>query len=248
MVLGGGAVGLARRVLGAVGRTTDDTGEVQRLRELVGTLERLLASRDEQIRRLEARLAALEKEEDLAGSEASPPTTPEPTPSETTPSESSPSEVVEAAPVAVQPPTPRPAPPARPTSSLANAIRSGGQLETSASFRLAPPGSETSAALETSGTADVVLGERYDDEIRTGPEGAYWGPIDNESARARAQGQNLDIDRKACIGCGTCVENIDTVFFLNDDEGKAYVVRQDGSMDRIQDAIDACPVTCIHWL
>jgi len=74
----------------------------------------------------------------------------------------------------------------------------------------------------------------------------YWGPIDNESARARAAGLRLIIDQHECINCGTCVENTDAVFALPN-EGKAVAVRQEGPMDLIQDAIDACPVTCIHW-
>jgi ferredoxin len=42
------------------------------------------------------------------------------------------------------------------------------------------------------------------------------------------------------------VENTDAVFQLPDDS-KAVVVRQEGDMTLVQDAIDACPVTCIHW-
>jgi len=42
------------------------------------------------------------------------------------------------------------------------------------------------------------------------------------------------------------VENTDAVFILPDD-AKAVVIRQQGDMTLIQDAIDACPVTCIHW-
>ena len=71
--------------------------------------------------------------------------------------------------------------------------------------------------------------------------------IDNESARSKAAGLRLDIDHEECIGCGTCVEHDDAVFELNDDEGKAYVLKQEGKMDQIQGAIDSCPVTCISW-
>jgi ferredoxin len=76
--------------------------------------------------------------------------------------------------------------------------------------------------------------------------GLYWGPIDNESARAKAAGLTLIVDQWECINCGTCVENTDAVFVLPDD-AKAVAYRQEGAMDLIQDAIDACPVTCIHW-
>lgn len=85
------------------------------------------------------------------------------------------------------------------------------------------------------------------DEINLAEDGTpYWGPIDNESARLKAQGKYLVIDQEECIACGTCVENTDYVFVLPDD-GKAVPIRQEGPMDLVQDAIDACPVTCIHW-
>ena len=74
----------------------------------------------------------------------------------------------------------------------------------------------------------------------------YWGPIDNECSRAKARGDTLIIDQWDCISCGTCVENTDAVFVLPDD-AKAVVLQQYGDMTLIQDAIDACPVTCIHW-
>ena len=83
--------------------------------------------------------------------------------------------------------------------------------------------------------------------IRIAADGvAYWGPLDNASARARAAGQKLVIDQPECISCGTCVEQTDVVFVLPDD-AKAVPKAQEGPMDSIQDAIDACPVTCIHW-
>ena len=84
-------------------------------------------------------------------------------------------------------------------------------------------------------------------EINTAEDGeTYWGPIDNESARAKARGDALIIDQWECISCGVCVENTDAVFTLPDD-AKAVVIRQEGDMALIQDALDSCPVTCIHW-
>ncbi len=76
---------------------------------------------------------------------------------------------------------------------------------------------------------------------------AYIGPLDNESSRAKAAGRVLSIDPWECISCGTCVEQTDRVFALPDD-GKATPIAQDGPMDLIQEAIDACPVTCIRWV
>jgi len=96
----------------------------------------------------------------------------------------------------------------------------------------------TSGAKNDSAVTDVV---------NTAEDGAqFWGPIDNDSARSKAVGETLIIDQWECIQCGTCVENTDAVFALPDD-CKASVFNQEGPMDLIQDAIDACPVTCIQW-
>jgi len=103
---------------------------------------------------------------------------------------------------------------------------------------------EDSGVRATSGADNVGGSATSTHTAEDGQE--YWGTIDNESARARAQGQTLIIDQEECINCGTCVENTDYVFALPD-EGKAVAIRQEGDMGLIQDAIDACPVTCIHW-
>ena len=76
---------------------------------------------------------------------------------------------------------------------------------------------------------------------------AYMGPLDNESSRAKAAAQVITVDQFECISCGTCVEQTNRVFYLPVD-GKATPIAQDGPMDLIQDAIEACPVTCIHWV
>lgn len=75
----------------------------------------------------------------------------------------------------------------------------------------------------------------------------FWGPVNNSSSRAKAQGQVLTIDQEECISCGTCVEQTNRVFYLPAD-GKATPIAQDGPMDLIEDAIEACPVTCIAWM
>jgi ferredoxin len=56
------------------------------------------------------------------------------------------------------------------------------------------------------------------------------------------------IDEEECIGCGTCEEICDEVFKLNEDTDKAEVIKPEGGpQDLIQEAIDSCPVECIHW-
>ena len=85
------------------------------------------------------------------------------------------------------------------------------------------------------------------DGMNTAEDGEnFWGPFDNDSARSKASGRVLTVDQDECISCGTCEENSSTVFHLTDD--KADVLAQDGPMDLIQEAIDACPVMCINWI
>lgn len=56
------------------------------------------------------------------------------------------------------------------------------------------------------------------------------------------------IDEEECIGCGSCVELCPEVFQMKEDEEKAQVIKPEGGPeDLIQEAMDACPVSCIHW-
>ena len=60
--------------------------------------------------------------------------------------------------------------------------------------------------------------------------------------------RNVIIDEEECIGCGTCEEICPEVFSLDDDAGIAKVTNPEGAPeDKIEEAIEACPVECIHW-
>lgn len=56
------------------------------------------------------------------------------------------------------------------------------------------------------------------------------------------------VDEDACISCGLCINNLPDVFRFADN-GKAECYDSEGaSEEEIQsEAIDACPVLCIHW-
>ena len=55
------------------------------------------------------------------------------------------------------------------------------------------------------------------------------------------------VDKEACISCGVCVDTVPTVFRF-DDEMKAEVFDPAGaSEEAIREAMELCPVTCIHW-
>jgi len=56
------------------------------------------------------------------------------------------------------------------------------------------------------------------------------------------------LDQDECIGCGSCEEICPEVFKLDADTEKAEVIKPEGGpKDQIQEAIDTCPVSCIHW-
>jgi ferredoxin len=56
------------------------------------------------------------------------------------------------------------------------------------------------------------------------------------------------IDEEVCIGCSSCVELCPEIFQMNEDKEKAEVIlREGGSEECIEEAIDTCPVSCIHW-
>ena len=56
------------------------------------------------------------------------------------------------------------------------------------------------------------------------------------------------VDQEECISCGLCIDNLPGVFRFADN-GKAECFDPNGAAEeQIQhDAIDACPVSCIHW-
>ncbi|MBI5584921.1 MAG: ferredoxin [Deltaproteobacteria bacterium] len=57
-----------------------------------------------------------------------------------------------------------------------------------------------------------------------------------------------EINIDDCIGCGACVDVCPEVFSLNEAIDKALVMNPEGCPEeRIQEAIDLCPVRCIFW-
>ncbi|MFZ0052639.1 MAG: ferredoxin [Desulfobaccales bacterium] len=56
------------------------------------------------------------------------------------------------------------------------------------------------------------------------------------------------IDEEECIGCGSCMEIRPEVFQMKESEEKAEVIKPEGGPeDLIQEAMDTCPTSCIHW-
>ena len=57
------------------------------------------------------------------------------------------------------------------------------------------------------------------------------------------------VDEAVCIGCRYCTHVASNTFMLEESWGRSRAIRQDGdTTERIQEAIDTCPVDCIHWV
>ena len=61
--------------------------------------------------------------------------------------------------------------------------------------------------------------------------------------------EGVYVDELTCIGCCHCAHVARNTFYIEPDYGRARAIRQDGDTDDvIQEAIDTCPVDCIHWV
>lgn len=57
------------------------------------------------------------------------------------------------------------------------------------------------------------------------------------------------VDEVTCIGCKHCAHVARNTFYIEENHGRSRVIRQDGDPEEIvQEAIDTCPVDCIHWV
>lgn len=79
---------------------------------------------------------------------------------------------------------------------------------------------------------------RYDSE-RSGLEPELGGVL-------RQKG--VYVDEITCIGCKHCAHVARNTFYIESDYGRSRAIRQDADPEElIQEAIDTCPVDCIHW-
>ncbi|MGB3693259.1 MAG: ferredoxin [Spirulinaceae cyanobacterium] len=57
------------------------------------------------------------------------------------------------------------------------------------------------------------------------------------------------VDETTCIGCKHCAHTASNTFYIEDSYGRARVINQNGDSEvLVEEAIDTCPVNCIHWL
>ncbi|NJK38915.1 MAG: ferredoxin [Oscillatoriales cyanobacterium RM2_1_1] len=61
--------------------------------------------------------------------------------------------------------------------------------------------------------------------------------------------QAVYVDEQTCIGCKHCAHVARNTFYIEPDHGRSRVFSQDGdSSEIVQEAMDTCPVDCIHWI
>ena len=57
------------------------------------------------------------------------------------------------------------------------------------------------------------------------------------------------VNEAECIGCQYCVHVATNTFIVDEDLGRARVIRQNGDdLEVVQEAMDTCPVDCMHWV
>ena len=55
------------------------------------------------------------------------------------------------------------------------------------------------------------------------------------------------VDQVVCIGCEICVSTVPEVFRMTENSVAEVFDPEGAPTERIQEAMDACPVACIHW-
>lgn len=100
--------------------------------------------------------------------------------------------------------------------------------------------SDSSPIPERSGLEPELGGIFRDTPERSGFEPELGGVL-------RQKG--VYVDEITCIGCKHCAHVARNTFYIEPDYGRSRVIRQDGDPEEvIQEAIDTCPVDCIHWV
>lgn len=81
--------------------------------------------------------------------------------------------------------------------------------------------------------------------LRSAPERSGFEPELGGALRQKG----VYVDEITCIGCKHCAHVARNTFYIEPDYGRSRVFRQDGDpQELIQEAIDTCPVDCIHWV
>jgi len=101
---------------------------------------------------------------------------------------------------------------------------------------------EAILSTELNGTSDSIAAFEDFEEIDniSGFEPVLGGQLHEKA---------IWVDEAACIGCQYCVHVATNTFVVDERLGRSRVVRQNGdNLEIVQEAIDTCPVDCIHWV
>ena len=105
------------------------------------------------------------------------------------------------------------------------------------------PASSAHSGLADPGLADPGLA--WSTPATFTPVATGQEPLLGGALRQRA----VWVDEAVCIGCRYCTHVASNTFMLEESWGRSRAIRQDGdTTERIQEAIDTCPVDCIHWV
>jgi ferredoxin len=105
------------------------------------------------------------------------------------------------------------------------------------------------AANPTTGSADSPERSNLEPELggvlRSQTERSGFEPELGGALRQRG----VYVDEVTCIGCKYCAHVAGNTFYIEPNHGRSRVVRQDGDpVELIEEAMDTCPVNCIHWV
>jgi ferredoxin len=93
--------------------------------------------------------------------------------------------------------------------------------------------------------------------LTTGAEPELGGHLRRQPGRSglepelggRLRQRGVYVDEITCIGCRHCALVARNTFYIEEGYGRSRVFRQDGDAEPVvQEAIDTCPVDCIHWV
>ena len=105
--------------------------------------------------------------------------------------------------------------------------------------------------------ADFLPAREEQEDNRSGLEPELGGFLRDEPERSGLEPElggvlrqkGVYVDEITCIGCKHCAHVARNTFYIEPDYGRSRVIRQDGDGEAVvQEAIDTCPVDCIHWV
>lgn len=115
----------------------------------------------------------------------------------------------------------------------------------SSNFQVPPPGDAMSQATNNDSADRSGLEPELGGQYRREPERSGLEP--ELGGMLRQAG--VYVDEPTCIGCRHCAHVARNTFYMEPSNGRSRVFRQDGDPEEIiQEAIDTCPVDCIHWM